>query len=174
MTDESSSIPPEVVLNKIYLIRGQKVMIDRDLADLYGIKTSRLKEQVRRNIDRFPKDFMFELSKDEMENWRSQNAISNTMKMGLRVRPFVFTEHGVLMLSSVLNNPRAIKVNIEIMRIFTKMKEMLLTHKDLLFKVEKIEKELAKQGKDIKVVFDYLNQFISTNNNPRPKIGYKK
>ena len=120
------AIPDEVVMNKIYLIRDKKVMLDRDLAELYGVETKRLKEAVRRNIDRFPEEFMFELTKEEFSNWRSQFATSNADKMGLRVPPFAFTEYGVLMLASVLNSERAIQVNIQIIKIFTKMREMLL------------------------------------------------
>ena len=120
-------IPDEVVERKIYVVRGQKVMMDRDLATLYNVDTRRLKEQVRRNIDRFPADFMFEMTDDELAEWRSQFATSNREVMGLRKRPFVFTEHGVLMLSSVLNSKTAIAVNIQIIRVFTRMRELLLT-----------------------------------------------
>jgi len=111
MKENKPVIPDEVVLTKIYNIRNQKVMLDRDLAELYGIETKRLKEQVRRNKDRFPDDFMFEMTKDELKDWRSQFAMSNSEVMGMRRPPFVFTEHGVLMLSSVLNSKRAIQVN---------------------------------------------------------------
>ena len=106
MEENELAIPDEVIMTKIYVIRGKKVMPDRDLAELYGVETRRLKEQVRRNIDRFPKDFMFEMTKEELNNWRSQFATSNKEIMGMRRPPFVFTEHGVLMLSSVLNSKR--------------------------------------------------------------------
>src|SRR5206468_2407030 len=129
---QTAIIPDEQVISKIYVIRGQKVMLDRDLAELYQVETRVLNQAVRRNIDRFPKDFMFQLSEKEFENWKSQTVISNSEKMGLRKRPFAFTEQGVAMLSSVLNSPTAIQVNIQIIRIFTKMREMLLTHKDIL------------------------------------------
>ncbi|MFC1857314.1 ORF6N domain-containing protein [Thermodesulfobacteriota bacterium] len=105
-------VPVESIVGKIYFIRGIKVMLDRDLAELYGIETKRLKEQVRRNIERFPEDFMFELTKEELKNWRSQFATINQDIMGLRIPPFAFTEHGVLMLSSVLKSERAVQVNI--------------------------------------------------------------
>ena len=138
-------------MNKIYNIRGQKVMIDRDLADLYGVETKRLKEAVRRNIDRFPLDFMFEMTKKEFENWRSQIASSNSVdKMGLRYSPFCFTEQGVSMLSGVLNTPTAIEVHIRIIRVFSKMKELLLAHKDILLKLEQIEKNMLKQDGKMK------------------------
>ena len=127
------AVPDEVIMNKIFLIRGKKVMFDRDLAELYGVETKQLKRAVKRNIERFPEDFMFEMKKEELENWRCQFGTSNKEKMGLRIPPYVFTEHGAVMLASVLNNERAIKVNIQIIRIFNRMCEMLLAHKDILF-----------------------------------------
>ena len=129
-------VTDETVVNKIYLIRGKKVMVDRDLAEMYGVETSQLKRQVKRNIDRFPEDFMFEMNKEELQKWRSQFGISNEDKMGLRYAPFCFTEQGVAMLSSVLKSKTAIDVNIQIIRVFTRMREILLTHKDLLLKIE--------------------------------------
>ncbi|WP_232727156.1 ORF6N domain-containing protein [Flavobacterium sp. 1] len=125
MNDESF-LSEETISNKIYFIRNQKVMLDRDLALLYGIETRVLKQAVKRNTSRFPEDFMFELNKSEFENWRSQFVISNSDKMGLRHLPMAFTEHGVLMLSSVLKSDKAIQTNIQIMRIFTKVRQMLL------------------------------------------------
>ena len=139
-TNKELMIPDELVMNRIYLVRGQKVMLDRDLAELYGVETKRLKEAVRRNITRFPDDFMFEMIPEELENWRTQFASSNSEKMGLRRPPFCFTEQGVAMLSSVLNSERAIRVNIQIIRVFTRMREMIMTHKDILLQLEKIEK----------------------------------
>jgi hypothetical protein len=135
---ELTILPDEVVMNKIYIIRGQKVMLDRDLAELYAVETKRLKEQVRRNIERFPEDFMFELTDAEFNNWRSQFAASNSDKMGLRYKPFVFTEHGVLMLSSVLSSPKAIQVNIQIMRIFTRIKQAMADNTELRLIIEEI------------------------------------
>ena len=168
------SIPEETVIEKIYMIRGKKVMLDRDLAKLYGVQTKRLKEQVRRNIDRFPEDFMFELSKEELENWRSQFATSNKEIMGLRIPPFAFSEFGVLMLSNVLNSKNAIKISIQIIRVFTRMREMLLTHKDLLLKIEQFEKRMDNQDKSIKQLFYYLKQLIQDKENPpRNPIGFK-
>jgi len=139
-TNKELMIPDELVMNRIYLVRGQKVMLDRDLAELYRVETKRLKEAVRRNITRFPDDFMFEMIPEELENWRTQFATSNSEKMGLRRPPFCFTEQGVAMLSSVLNSERAIRVNIQIIRVFTRMREMIMTHKDILLQLEKIEK----------------------------------
>ena len=147
------SVADEVIMNKIFMVRGQKVMIDRDLADLYEVETKRLKEAVRRNLNRFPKDFMFEMSKKEFENWRTQFATSSEDKQGLRYAPFCFTEQGVTMLACVLNSKRAIDVNIQIIRIFTRMKEMLLTNKDILLQMQKVEKKLTEHDEDIRLIF---------------------
>lgn len=166
----------ELISNKIYFIRNQKVMLDRDLALLYGIETKRLKEQVKRNISRFPEDFMFELTKEEFENWRSQFATSNSDRMGLRYLPSVFTEHGVLMLSSVLKSDKAIQTNIQIMRIFSKVRQMLLDTTDLKIDILQIQKKLENHDKNIELVFSYLDELSEKKENeqPRTKIGYKK
>ena len=131
-------IPIELIASKIYLIRNVKVMLDRDLAELYGVETKVLKQAVRRNIDRFPTDFMFELTKNEYQSLRSQIV---TLKRGQHSKyaPFAFTEHGVLMLSSVLNSERAIQANIQIMRTFTKLREALLDNKDLRKELEELK-----------------------------------
>jgi len=169
------TIPDEIITNKIFLIRDQKVMVDRDLAELYGVETKYLKRQVKRNTDRFPEDFMFELTKEEFANWRSQFVTSNSSnKMGLRYAPYVFTEQGVAMLSSVLNSPKAIAVNIKIIRVFTKLREMLFNNKDLLLRMEKIERKLSSQNKNIELVFQYLDELIEKKEKPIEKIGYKK
>ncbi len=131
MAKNEGGVIEEIVINKIYLIRGQKVMLDRDLAELYEVETKRLKEAVRRNPERFPVDFMFEMNKEEFENWRTQFATSNFDKMGLRHAPFCFTEQGVAMLSSVLNSPKAVQINIQIIRIFTKLRQMLMDNTEL-------------------------------------------
>ena len=175
----TSLVPEEVLVNKIYLIRYQKVMLDRDLAELYGVETKRLKEQVRRNKDRFPEDFMFELSKEELEDWRSQFATSNKERMGMRVPPFAFTEHGVLMLSSILNSKKAINVNIQIMRVFTKMKEVLSSHKEMLERMDKFENTLEGQGHEIQVLFEYIKKLMEEKESrikqaTRKSIGFKK
>jgi hypothetical protein len=166
----------ELISNKIYFIRNQKVMLDRDLALLYGIETKRLKEQVKRNISRFPEDFMFELTKEEFENWRSQIATSNSDKMGLRYLPMAFSEHGVLMLSSVLNSDKAIQTNIQIMRIFSKVRQMLLDTTDLKIDILQIQKKLENHDKNIELVFSYLDELSEKKEKeqPRTKIGYKK
>ena len=162
-----------VVVSKIYVLRGQKVMLDRDLAELYGVETKYLKRQVRRNDQRFPEDFMFEMTKEELEDWRSQFGTSNSERMGLRYAPMVFTEQGVAMLSGVLNSDRAIAVNIQIMRIFTRMREMLLSSKELLLKMERIEQELYAQGEDIETIYAYIKKLIEEPSPPRRRIGFK-
>ena len=168
-------IPDERIMDKIFLIRGQKVMLDRDLAELYGLDTKVLKQQVRRNLNRFPDDFMFELTKEEFENWRSQFVTSNSDRMGLRYSPMVFTEHGVLMLSSVLNSKKAIAVNIQIMRIFTRMRQMLTDTLSLKLEIEEIRKKVQNQDKNIELVFSYLDELIIKNEEQpkRKQIGYK-
>src|SRR5262249_55210642 len=134
------AIPSERIEKAILLLRGQKVMLDRDLARLYGVPTGVLNQAVSRNQSRFPPDFMFQLDAEEFENWKSQFVISNSgAKMGLRKRPFAFTEQGVAMLSSVLRSPRAIAVNIAIMRAFVRLRELLATHKDLARKLAELE-----------------------------------
>src|SRR6266705_121421 len=135
MATKSIARTEEAIINKIYLIRGQKVMLDEDLAELYGVETKQLKRQVRRNIERFPDDFMYELTSNEYNALRSQ---FGTLKRGQHSKymPMAFTEQGVAMLSSVLNSKTAIEVNIQIIRIFTRMRELLLTHKDILIKLE--------------------------------------
>lgn len=175
-SEKGIAIPDEILMSKIYLIRGQKVMLDRDLAELYQVETKRLKEAVRRNTDRFPDDFMFELSKEEFSNWRSQFATSNSDKMGLRVPPFAFTEHGVLMLASVLNSERAIQVNIQIVRIFTKIREALIDNLSIKLEIEEIKKKLKNQDKNIELVFTYLDELIEKQENPkpRPRVGYRR
>lgn len=176
-TENEVMILEETVLSKIYLIRGEKVMTDSDLAELYGIPTGRLNEQVKRNIERFPEDFMFQLTKSEFLDLKSQFATSSWG--GRRTLPYVFTEHGVLMLSSVLNSDLAIKVNIRIMRVYTKIRNMLSTHKDLLLKFEELEAKLSNHDDQFLLIFEYLKQFEETKQQQleqvnRKKIGYKK
>lgn len=160
----------ERIVQKIYLIRNKKVMIDRDLAELYGVETAQLKRAVRRNIERFPSDFMFEFTKKELEEWRCQFGISNRDKMGLRYPPMLFTEQGVAMLSSVLRSKRAINVNIQIMRAFTKLRQMLSTHEDLKKKIEDMEEKYDHQ---FKIVFDAIKQLIDIEEKPKKKIGFE-
>jgi len=174
------TVNENLVISKIYLVRGQKVMLDEDLSEMYGLETRRLNEQVKRNIERFPQDFMFQLTDKEFENLKSQFATSSWG--GRRKLPFVFTEHGVLMLSSVLSSPTAIQVNIKIMRVYTKLREMLLTHKDILIKLEQLESKVIKQEvrgikqeEEIQTVFKALKKLIEQPTlEPRKRIGFKK
>ena len=163
----------DIVVNKIYVIRNQKVMLDRDLAELYGVETKVLKQAVKRNMDRFPEDFMFELTKSELENWRSQFVTSNSDKMGLRYSPFAFTEHGVLMLSSILNSQQALQVNIQIVRIFTRLRNLLSEHTELKLEIADIKKHIQNHDKNIELVFSYLDKLIDKENQPRKRIGFK-
>jgi hypothetical protein len=161
-----------MVISKIYMFRSQKVMLDEDLAELYEVETRRLNEQVRRNLNRFPEDFMFQLTDEEFENLKSQNVTSSWG--GRRKKPLAFTEHGVLMLSSVLRSDKAVDVNIQIMRVFTRMRELLLNHQELLLKIERMEQEMYTQGDDIQLIFDYLKQLIEEPNPERRQIGFKR
>jgi len=154
----------------IYEFRGHKVMIDRDLAALYEVENRSLKQQVRRNINRFPEDFMFELSKEEFDDWRSQIVISNSEKMGLRRPPMVFTEQGVAMLSSVLNSEKAIAVNIEIMRAFAHYRALLLENEELRKEIQKLDKKLSESFKFLLKKIDALR---AKKNKPRKQIGFK-
>lgn len=163
-------IPIESVVSKIIWIRGEKVLLDRDLARLYGVETRVLKQAVRRNMNRFPPDFMFELTKEEFENWRSQFVISNAEKMGLRYKPMAFTEHGVAMLSSVLNSDQAIEVNIAIMRAFIRLRQMLSSHEELKRKIEAMENKYDEQ---FGVVFEAIKQLIDVEDKPKRKIGFE-
>ena len=175
MATKAMIIPDELVINKIYLICGQKVMVDRDLAKLYGVPTKAFNQAVKRNAERFPGDFMFRLTKKEWESLRSQFV---TLEIGRgkypKYLPYVFTEQGVAMLSSVLNSETAIRVNIQIIRVFTKMRELLLTHKDILLQLEKMEKKLTRHDEDIALIFEYLKQLLNPPQPPRNKIGFRR
>lgn len=168
------SITEALIENKIFIFRGQKVMIDFDLAEMYCVETKALKQAVKRNMDKFPEDFMFEMSDKEFSDWRSQFVTSNSLKMGLRYKPFCFTEHGVLMLSSVLRSERAVQVNIQIMRVYSKMKELLLMNKDILLKLEKLEKNSDSHDKEIKLIFDAIRKLIASPVQRTERIGFKK
>ncbi|MEO7990105.1 MAG: ORF6N domain-containing protein [Chryseolinea sp.] len=165
------ALPEEVVISKIHLIRGQKVMWDRDLAELYNVETRVLNQAIKRNPLRFPPDFMFQLSRKEFVNLISQNVTSNWG--GVRKMPHAFTEQGVAMLSSVLNSESAILVNINIIRIFTKMSQMLLTNKDVLLKLERLEQKVILHEDDIKLIFGYLKELLNPKTEPMRKIGFK-
>ena len=163
-------IPQEVIQTKIFLIRGRKVMFDKDLALLYGVSTSRLNEQVRRNKKRFPADFMFRLTRKESHNLISQNATSSWG--GQRKLSYVFTEQGVAMLSSVLNSDRAIEVNIQIMRVFVKLKEMIMSHKNLARKIDNLERKFKEHDEKFLLVFDAIRRLIHEEEKPKIPIGF--
>jgi phage regulator Rha-like protein len=165
-------VPDEAVISKIYFIREQKVMIDRDLAELYGVKSIRLREQVKRNQTRFPENFMFQLTEQEVENMVSQNAIPSRQSLGGSL-PYAFTEHGVLMLSNVLKSEKAVQMSIRIIELFVKLREMLVLHKDVQLLMEQVEKKLVKQDEKIELLFSYLGKFAEKDDQPRKRIGYK-
>ncbi len=170
--------PDHIVLSKIIVLRDHKVMLDRDLAELYGVETRTLNQAVKRNLQRFPLDFMFQMTSEELENWKSQIVISNKEKMGIRKYPLVFTEQGVAMLSSVLNSERAILVNIQIIRIFTRMRELLISNTDILQKLMDLETQGLDHDKKIKLIFEYLQQLKKSEAEKRefmkrPRIGFK-
>ncbi len=172
MTQNLAIIPSERIVSKIYIIRNKKIMLDRDLAELYGVTTGNLNLAVKRNIKRFPEDFMFQLNREEMKNWILQIEISKSTKMGLRKRPYAFTEGGVAMLSGVLNSDRAINVNIQIIRTFIKIRELLATNEALQRKIMQMEK---KYDSKIKKIFDILQLLLADENKTKSKaeIGFK-
>ena len=165
-------IPAENLINKILVIRNQKVILDRDLAVLYGVETRALKQAVRRNIVRFPSDFMFQLTKKEFSTWRSQIVMSKSDEKGLRYLPFAFTEQGVAMLSSVLKSKRAIEVNILIMRAFVKLREIISTHKKVAEKLKDLESKLKEHDDQIVQIIQVINQLIMPPESPKKKIGF--
>ena len=169
-----SVIPDDIISSKIYLIRDKKIMMDKDLAVLYGVTTGNLNKAVKRNIKRFPDDFMFQLSKEEIDNLIFQFGTSSWG--GTRSLPFAFTEQGVAMLSGILNSDRAIQVNIQIMRIFTRLREMLVENLSIRIEIESIKKKLVNQDKSIELVFSYLDELLEKHENPQPRkqIGFKK
>jgi len=162
-------ITDEIIVNKIYVFRGVKVMLDRDLAELYGVETRVLNQAIKRNLIRFPLDFMFQLDKDEFESLISQFVTSSWG--GVRKLPYVFTEHGILMLSSVLNSENAIQVNIQIMRTFSKLRQMLSAHEDIKRKIESMEKKYDSQ---FRIVFDAIKELITEELKPQRKIGFER
>jgi hypothetical protein len=178
--DNKNTLPDEKIMNKIHVIRGQKVMLDRDLAILYGVETKRLKEAVRRNSLRFPEDFMFEMTVNEFEEWREDFELTKEDRMGLRYAPYCFTEQGVTMLSCILNSETAIKVNIQIIRIFTRMRELVSTNNEIVLKLEKMENKLLKNqevmnqhDEEIALIFKYMKKLLHSENPQRTQIGYK-
>jgi len=172
MESNTEIITDEVVISKIYIIRNTKVMLDKDLAELYQVTTGNLNKAVSRNKSRFPEDFMFQLYEEEYKNLIFQNGISSWG--GTRKLPYAFTEQGVAMLSGILHSERAIQVNIRIMRIFTRIKHILNNHSELNLEIEKIKNKLNNQGKNMEIVFKYLDELISkqTEKKTFPEIGF--
>jgi len=168
------TIPEQIITSKIYLIRGQKVMLDRDLAELYDVKNIRLREQVKRNMDKFPEHFMFRLTETETDSMVSQNAIPSKKHLGGSL-PYVFTEHGILQLANVLTGDRATQMSIRIIEVFVKMREALTDNLSLKIDIEEIKKKLTNHSKNIELVFNYLDELIEKKDNekPRKKVGYK-
>jgi len=160
------------ISDKIYLIRGVKVMLDRDLAILYGVKSIRLREQVKRNIDRFPGNFMFQLTKEETDFMVSHFAIPSNSHLGGTL-PYVFTEHGILMLANVIKSDKAIAMSIKIIEVFVKLRELMMGQKDMLLRFEHLEKLLIQHDSDIQALFNALKQLIHQKNEPREPVGFK-
>jgi predicted ATP-grasp superfamily ATP-dependent carboligase len=176
MTNTKSTlikVTEEKIVEKVYLIRGMKVMLDKDLAEMYGVEVKVLNQAVKRKIQRFPEVFMFQLSENEWNSLKSQIVTSkNIGRGGVRKLPFAFTEQGVAMLSSVLNSDIAIEANIQIIRVFTKMKAILFDNKELWHKIEKIERHLVKHDEEIKVIFEYLKKLLIQEAKPRKVVGF--
>jgi hypothetical protein len=171
MTSKQLRIPAERIEKAILLVRGQKVMLDRDLAVLYGVETRALNQAVKRNRDRFPDDFMFELTRDEIRNISQSVICSSTMKHAKNA--YAFTEQGVAMLSSVLHSKRAVQVNIEIMRVFVRLREMMATHKELAFKLIELEERLEGHDEQIQNIFEAIRQLMTPPDPPRKRIGFE-
>jgi phage regulator Rha-like protein len=169
---KATILADENLINKIYFIRGMKVMIDRDLAELYGVLTKNLNLSVKRNSDRFPMDFMFQLTKEEYDSLRLQ---IETLKRGAHSKflPYAFTEQGVAMLSSVLNSKQAIAVNIQIIRVFTKMREIISSNKEILLKLDQLEKKVGANSNDIDDLFEAIRNLANPEVEPREAVGYK-
>ncbi len=176
-------VTEQKILNRIYVVRGEKIMLDRDLAELYGIETKVLKQAVKRNIERFPKDFMFAMTATEFKKWKENTILSAADKQGLRYAPFCFTEQGVTMLSCILNSKTAIEVNLRVIRVFVKMREYALTHKEILMQLAKLENEVSsnnktteRNSKDIENIFMVLKELLAKESKPTPrnKIGFKQ
>ncbi len=176
--EKANMIPDEVIMNKVFIIRDQRVMVDNDMAELYGVTTKRLNEAVKRNSTRFPVDFMFHLSISEKDELVANCDHLKKLKFSPYL-PYAFTEHGAVMLASVLNSERAISVNIQIVRIFNKMREMMLLHKDLLLEIQKMNNKLMEHDDKIVLIFEYLKQFEESKiqeseQKNRPRIGFKQ
>ncbi len=166
-------IPQEVIERKVLMIKGHKVMLDKDLAGLYGVSTKRLNEQVKRNIKRFPQDFMFQLTLEEKEEVVAICDHLENLKFSPQL-PYAFTEHGIAMLSSVLNSERAVQVNIAIIRTFVKLRQILSTHKELAYKLGELERKIEKHDADIGTIFEAIRQLMAPPEPPKRKIGFRQ
>lgn len=168
-------IPDEMIMSKIYYVRGYKVMLDKDLAELYDVETKVFNQAVKRNLKRFPSDFMFELTQTEFNSLRSQIVTSKVGRGGTRYLPLVFTEQGVAMLASILNGEKAININIQIVRVFTRIRQMLMDNAELRLAIEEIRKKTENNSKNIEVVFQYFDELLEKKENPKPRklIGFK-
>ena len=171
---ETAIVPVERIAHVIFQIRGQKVILDSELAALYGVTTKRLNEQVKRNLDRFPQDFMFQLGLEELISLRSQFATSNSSRGGRRYLPFAFTEHGAIMAASVLNTKRAIEVSVFVVRAFVKMREMLSTHKEVAHKLAELERRLEGHDEAIKTLVAAIRELMQPPQPKKLKIGFKR
>ena len=167
-------MPIEIIEKKIYLIRNQRVMLDSDIAELYGVTTKRFNEQVKRNIERFPEDFMFKLTDEEYKILRSQFATSNIIHGGRRYTPYVFTEHGAIMAATILNSSKAVEMSIFVVRAFVKLREITSGNKELAQKLNELEKKYEKHDKDIKVIIDAIRQLMTPPEKTKRKIGFIK
>lgn len=165
-------IADEAIMQKIYLIRGKRVMLDRDLALLYGSETKKLNQQVKRNAARFPDNFMFQLTAEEVEGLRSQNVTAN-ISAKTRTLPYAFTEHGLLMLANVLKSDMAIKASVHIIEVFVKMREIVFAHKDILLQLEKLEKQQTKQHKDVQELYQVIRHLIPPPSSRTSPIGFR-
>lgn len=173
MPKTNAIVPVERIESRILLIRGHKVMLDSDLAELYGVTTKRLNEQAKRNQERFPADFMFQLTHEEIKSLRSQVATSNPRRGGRRYRPYAFTEHGAIMAASVLNTHRAIEVSVYVVRAFVKLREMLRTHKELARKLAELEKRIEGHDEEIMALFEAIRQLMEPPEKPAKRIGFR-
>lgn len=171
-TKTKAIVPSQSIESTILLIRGHRVMLDADIARLYAVTTKRLNEQVKRNRDRFPADFMFQLTLDETKSLRSQSATSNQSRGGRRYRPYAFTEHGAIMLASVLNSRRAVEASVYVVRAFVKLREMLSARKDLARKLAALEKRIEGHDEEIITLFEAIVQLTKDEEKPGKRIGF--
>jgi phage regulator Rha-like protein len=173
MAKSEQIVTDEIVLSKIFYLRDHKVMLDKDLAELYGAEPRRLRQQVKRNMERFPAHFMFQLTENEIDTMVTQNVSPSKQHLGGYL-PYAFTEHGVLMLANVLRSKKAIQVSLRIIEIFVKMRELLSTHKDVLLKLEQLEKKVTGHDADVQIIFKCLKQLLDPPREPRPRVGFRR